>query len=151
MNVDRESKIAIVGLGCRFPGSANTADAFWKNIADCKNAISDIPQSRWEAKRFYNTEGMASGKSYVRKGHFVDWNYKEFDAGFFNFAPREVEFYDPQQRLLLEVSWEALEDAGIDPTTLAGRDVGVYVGGFTLDHMLNQLGSSAHTVPPVQH
>ena len=145
MNVDRESKVAIVGLGCRFPGSANTAGAFWKNIADCKNAISDIPQSRWEAKRFYNTEGTASGKSYVRKGHFVDWNYKEFDAGFFNFAPREVEFYDPQQRLLLEVSWEALEDAGIDPTTLAGRDVGVYVGGFTLDHMLNQLGSSARS------
>ena len=145
MNIDKESKVAIVGLGCRFPGNANTADAFWENIADCKNAVSDIPKNRWEVKRFYNAEGAASGKSYVNKGHFVDWNYKEFDAGFFNFAPREVEFYDPQQRLLLEVSWEALEDAGIDPTALAGQDVGVYIGGFTLDHMLNQLGSGARS------
>lgn len=145
MNVDKESKVAICGLGCRFPGGANTADLFWENIADCKNAISKTPQNRWEAKRFYNVRDAASGKSYVNKGHFIDWDYKEFDAGFFNFAPREVEFYDPQQRLLLEVSWEALENAGIDPTTLAGQDVGVYVGGFTLDHMLNQLGSGARS------
>jgi len=145
MNIDKEAKVAIVGVGCRFPGNANTADMFWENIVDCKNAISEIPHSRWEAKRFYNVKSTASGKSYVRKGHFIDWNHKEFDAGFFNFAPREVEFYDPQQRLLLEVSWEALEDAGIDPTALAGQDVGVYMGGFTLDHLLNQLGSGARS------
>ncbi len=145
MNIDKGSKIAIIGLGCRFPGGANTANAFWENIVDCKNSVSEIPRSRWEAKRFYNEEGVASGKSYVRKGHFIDWDHKGFDAGFFNFAPREVEFYDPQQRLLLEVSWEALEDAGVDPLALAGQDVGVYVGGFTLDHMLNQLGSGARS------
>lgn len=138
-------KVAIVGAGCRFPGGATDLRRFWDLLVHSKNVVSDIPRERWHIARFYNDNDAAAAKSYVRKGHFIDWDYKSFDAGFFYFAPREVEYLDPQQRLLLEVSWEAMENAGLDPTLLAGTEVGVYMGGFTVDHMLNQLGSGGRS------
>ena len=138
-------KVAIVGIGCRLPGGANSPQEFWNILSQAKNVVSDIPPERWQVERFYNESGDAAAKSYVRKGHFIDWDYRSFDAGFFHFAPREVEYMDPQQRLLLEVSWEAMENSGLDPTALAGTEVGVYMGGFTVDHMLNQLGSGGRS------
>jgi acyl transferase domain-containing protein len=114
-------------------------------MAQAKNVVSDIPRERWRIERFCSDNDLAAAKSYVRRGHFIDWDYKGFDAGFFRFAPREAEYLDPQQRLLLEVTWEAMEHAGLDPTRLAGSEVGVYMGGFTVDHMLNQLGSGGRS------
>ncbi|MEL7451156.1 MAG: beta-ketoacyl synthase N-terminal-like domain-containing protein, partial [Pseudomonadota bacterium] len=140
-----DKKVAIIGMACRFPGGADNPAKFWELLTAGKNVVRDIPAERWQANRFFNDNGAASAKSYVRKGHFIDWDYKQFDAGFFNFAPREVEYFDPQQRLMLEVSWEAMENAGLDVAELAGGKTGVYVGGFTLDHMLNQMGSSARS------
>jgi len=140
-----QDKVAIIGMGCRFPGNSDTPEKFWELLLQGKNVVGDIPKDRWEASRFCNDHDNASAKSYVRKGHFIDWDYKKFDAGFFGFAPREVEYFDPQQRLLLEVAWEAMENAGLDVTQLAGGKMGVYAGGFTLDHMLNQLGSGGRS------
>ncbi|GJL54718.1 MAG: hypothetical protein NPIRA02_18500 [Nitrospirales bacterium] len=138
-------KVAIIGMGCRFPGGSDSPETFWSLMKNTRNAVGQIPASRWALHRFYSTQSTASAKSYVCRGHFIDWDYKEFDAGFFNFAPIEVEYFDPQQRLLLEVSWEAMENAGLDVSSLMGTNVGVYVGGFTLDHMLNQFGSGARS------
>jgi 3-oxoacyl-(acyl-carrier-protein) synthase len=138
-------KVAIIGAGCRFPGGADDLRKFWALLAQAKNVVSDIPRERWRIERFCSDNDLAAAKSYAHRGHFIDWDYKGFDAGFFHFAPREVESLDPQQRLLLEVAWEALEHAGLDPTRLAGSEVGVYMGGFTLDHMLNQLGSGGRS------
>jgi acyl transferase domain-containing protein/NAD(P)-dependent dehydrogenase (short-subunit alcohol dehydrogenase family)/acyl carrier protein len=98
---------------------------------------------RWSLEKYSNTSD-AAGKAYVESGHFLhDYDYRGFDAEFFNLSPREVEFLDPQQRMLLELSWEALESAGLDPERMAGSDTGVFVGGFTVDHLLNQLGAGA--------
>ncbi|GGO80882.1 hypothetical protein GCM10011348_18600 [Marinobacterium nitratireducens] len=98
---------------------------------------------RWSLEKFSNASDSA-GKAYVESGHFLhDYDYRGFDAEFFNLSPREVEFLDPQQRMLLELSWEALESAGLDPEQMAGSDTGVFVGGFTVDHLLNQLGAGA--------
>ncbi|MEK7285885.1 MAG: SDR family NAD(P)-dependent oxidoreductase [Nitrospirota bacterium] len=142
-------EVAVIGIGCRFPGKANNPNEFWNLMANGQNVVSDVPASRYSANRFYNNKGAASAKAHVRKAHFMDWDYKSFDAGFFNFAPVEVEYFDPQQRLLLEVSWEAMENAGLDVNALSGTNVGVYVGGFIMDHMLNQLGSGGRsTVGP---
>ncbi|GJL65670.1 MAG: hypothetical protein NPIRA05_06410 [Nitrospirales bacterium] len=138
-------KVAIIGMGCRFPGESDSPEQFWHLMKDQRNAVGHIPALRWDMNRFYSRQSAASAKSYVNQGHFINWDYKEFDAGFFNFAPIEVEYFDPQQRLLLEVSWEAMENAGLDVSTLTGTDVGVYIGGFTLDHMLNQFGSGGRS------
>ena len=112
MEISRVSKqIAIIGLGCRFPGGSDSPEKFWDLMKQSKNAVIDIPQERWQVNRFYNESDSSAAKSYVRKGHFIDWDYTTFDANFFDFAPLEVEYFDPQQRLLLEVSWEAMENS----------------------------------------
>lgn len=130
-------KIAIVGMGCRFPGGANDPEKFWDILVNGKDATSDIPNDRWEVEKFYNPNKSQPGKHYMYHGGFLDRVY-EFDEQFFGISPREASFLDPQQRLMLEVSWEALEDAGFNPYELAGSSVGVYVGGFTLDYKLLQ-------------
>jgi acyl transferase domain-containing protein/NADP-dependent 3-hydroxy acid dehydrogenase YdfG/acyl carrier protein len=137
------SSVAIIGAACRFPGGSNTPELFFSNLLSGQNFVSEIPLDRWSIDKFFNERDVA-GKAYVRHGHFLqDYDYRGFDAEFFNFSPREVESFDPQQRLLLELSWEALECAGLDPETLAGSDTGVFIGGFTVDHLLNQFGVGA--------
>jgi acyl transferase domain-containing protein len=137
--------IAVLGVGCRFPGGIHNPDSFWNAILEKFDAISDIPTDRWSRNKFCSANDGAPGKMYIEKGGFLSQPLDLFDAAFFGISPREAEFLDPQQRLLLEVAWEALENAGLDPRALAGTDVGVYVGGFTLDHMLNQMGASNRT------
>lgn len=135
--------IAILGAGCRLPGGITDPDAFWAALSTRFNAISDIPSDRWHASRFYSSSKSSQGKMYIRKGGFLHQPLDEMDAAFFGISPREAESLDPQQRLLLEVSWEAMENAGLDVRALAGSKTGVFVGGFTLDHMLNQMGSAS--------
>ena len=129
--------LAIVGIGCRFPG-AETPPDYWDLLCSGRSAIGDVPADRWNADRFYNPDPTVPGTTYVRKGGFLQGAIDEFDAAFFGISPREAMCMDPQQRLLLEVAWEAFEDAGIAPHTVAD-DTGVFVGGFTLDSLLLQV------------
>lgn len=131
--------IAIVGVGCRFPGGANSPRAFWNLLAAGADGICDVPPDRWNIDRFYSEDMNAPAKTYVRKGGFLREALDRFDAGYFGISPREANYMDPQQRLLLEVSVEAMEDAGIPVTDLAGSDTGVFIGGFTLDSLLLQM------------
>ncbi|MBD9357362.1 type I polyketide synthase [Methylomonas albis] len=132
--------IALVGIGCRFPGGAHNPESFWELLKTGSDAIVDIPQERWNLRRFYDADTNKPGKMYVKQGGFLQQRVDEFDALFFGIAPREAECIDPQQRLLLETSWEALEDAGIPYEVVAGSNTGVFIGAFTLDHKLTQMG-----------
>jgi acyl transferase domain-containing protein/NADPH:quinone reductase-like Zn-dependent oxidoreductase/acyl carrier protein len=131
--------IAIVGIGCRFPGGADSPEAFWSLLKNGVDAIVDVPPDRWDVRRFYDPDPDKPGKMYVRQGGFLKNPIDRFDAGFFGISPREAVRLDPQQRLLLEVTWEALEDAGLPIEGLRGSHTGVYVGGFTLDSKILQL------------
>lgn len=143
-----EKDIAIVGIGCRFPGSSNSVEEFWDLIKNGRDAVTDIPDNRWSIKDFYNENKEAFGKTQSKKGGFID-SFDVFDAKFFNINARESEEMDPQQRQMLEITWEALEDAGIKPKSISGSKTGVFVGGFTLDYKILQFSNieeiSTHT------
>ncbi len=134
--------VAIVGLGCRFPGQANSPDLFWNLLAGGRSAVTRIPASRWEADAYYDPDPNAPGKAYTTYGAFVE-DLDLFDAQFFNIAPVEAISLDPQQRLLLEVSWEALEHAGLAAGRLRGSRTGVFAGVCSSDYMLQTIGSRA--------
>ncbi len=123
----RTEPIAIVGLGCHFPGGADSPDAFWRLLHEGTDAICEVPSSRWDIASWYDPKAGRPGKTIARRGGFLA-DIDRFDALFFGIAPREAFTMDPQQRLLLEVCWEALEDAAIAPDGLAGQPVGVFVG-----------------------
>ncbi|GAB4131472.1 MAG: polyketide synthase [Cyanobacteria bacterium J069] len=132
LEAEKHQPIAIVGMGCRFPG-ADTLDDFWTLLHAGKDAITEIPGDRWNLDQYYSPDPSAPGKMYTRHGGFVP-HLHDFDAAFFRIAPREAASLDPQQRLLLEVSWEALEQAGIAPHSLMGQAVGVFVGICGIDY-----------------
>ncbi|MDJ0658842.1 MAG: beta-ketoacyl synthase N-terminal-like domain-containing protein [Crocosphaera sp.] len=119
--------IAIVGMGCRFPGGINRPTEFWEALCQGIDAITDIPENRWNVDAYYDNNPDTPGKSYSKRGGFID-KVDEFDGAFFGLSPREINPMDPQQRLLLEVSWEALENAAIAPHTLMGSQSGVFLG-----------------------
>jgi acyl transferase domain-containing protein/acyl-CoA synthetase (AMP-forming)/AMP-acid ligase II/acyl carrier protein len=119
--------IAIVGIGCRFPGQANDPAAFWRLLADGVDAVGKIPADRWNRDAYYNANPDVPGSISTRHGAFLD-RIDQFDAEFFGISPREAESMDPQQRLLLMVAWEALENAGIAPGSLLESSTGVFVG-----------------------
>jgi acyl transferase domain-containing protein/acyl-CoA synthetase (AMP-forming)/AMP-acid ligase II/acyl carrier protein len=127
-----DEPIAIIGIGCRFPGADGPA-AFWRLLSDGVDAISEIPPDRWDADAFYDADPSVAGTSVTRRAGFVP-GIDKFDFQFFGISPRESAQMDPQQRLILEVAWEALEDAGQVPERLAGSDTGVFVGISTTDY-----------------
>ena len=134
--------IAIVGMGCRFPGKANTPDAFWQLLSEGIDAITEVPAERWEIDNYYDPNFKTPGKIYTRYGGFID-NLYDFDAQFFRLSPREAISLDPQQRILLEVTWEALENAAIAPDSLFSSPTGVFIGIAGNDYWHRLLQRSA--------
>jgi natural product biosynthesis luciferase-like monooxygenase protein/amino acid adenylation domain-containing protein len=133
----RFEPIAVVGLGCRLPG-ADGPDAFWELLSQGRDAITEVPRGRWNVDALYDPKPGTPGKVYSRCGGFLD-NVELFDAAFFGISAREAATIDPQQRLLLEVAWEALEHAGIAPSSLKATPTGVFVGVTASDYACLQL------------
>lgn len=129
----KREPIAVIGMGCRFPGAQNPA-AFWQLLRDGVDAIGDIPAERWDVDAHYDPDPEVPNKMYVRQGGYLQDVY-DFDAAFFGIPPREVATMDPQQRILLEVCWEALEDAGLAPGALNQSETGVYIGYMNRDYV----------------
>ncbi|SEC07707.1 Acyl transferase domain-containing protein [Rhizobiales bacterium GAS188] len=127
----------MVGIGCRFPGGANDPESFWRLLCDGVEVTREVPPDRWNMKTFYHPELATPGRSHSRRGGFLD-SIALFDIGFFGISPREAAAMDPQQRLLLEVTFEAIEDAGLQLEALARSPTGVYVGLSAQDYMLLQ-------------
>src|SRR5713101_5616482 len=127
-----DPEIAVIGWACRLPGAASIDD-LWSLLSAGRCAVSRIPQDRWSLRRFWHPRRNEPGRSYTWAAGVLDdiWG---FDPALFGISPREAEQMDPQQRLTLELVWEALENAGIVPSTLAGKEVGVFVGASSLDY-----------------
>src|SRR5688572_12855165 len=148
--------IAIIGIGCRFPGGANDSESFWKLLVDGREAVCEIPPDRWNIERFYDPEPGIPGKSVAKRGGFVE-GIDQFDPQFFGISPREAPYIDPQQRLLLETSWEAIEDAGLVLDFECGTDLGVFVGISHNDYQIIQAtpwdssGITAHSPTGTAH
>jgi acyl transferase domain-containing protein len=128
----KHEPIAIIGIGCRFPGAVNSPQQFWELLRGEVEAISEIPTSRMDLERLFDERPSTPGRIMSRWGGYLD-DIDRFDAYFFGIAPVEAERLDPQQRLLLEVGWEALADAGQPVNKLAGSDTGVFVGMWLND------------------
>ncbi|HRC85824.1 MAG TPA: polyketide synthase, partial [Thermoanaerobaculia bacterium] len=142
----KREPIAIVGMGCRYPGGADDPARLWQLAAQGATGISAIPPERWALEDFYNPDPEAPG-TYVSKAGFCAAPLADFDAGFFGIPPREAAEMDGQQRLALEVSWEALEHAGVEIDKLAGSRTGVFLGVGSSDHSWLALSDAAGFTP----
>lgn len=140
------TRFAIIGYAARLPGAAD-ADQYWDVLHDGRDAVSEIPQDRWDVEEFFNQDAGAPGKIVTRRAGFVD-DATGFDAPFFGVSAREARLMDPQHRLLLETSWRAVEHSGTAPTSLANTQTGVFVGLSTHDYL--GMASSELTYPEIE-
>src|ERR1700720_4391838 len=145
-----KDRIAVIGIGCRFPGGVNDTESFWKLLVEGREAVGEVPPDRWNVDRFFDAELGLPGKSIARRGGFLE-GIDQFDPQFFGISPREAPYVDPQHRLLLETAWEAIEDAGLVLDFEKGTDLGVFVGISHNDYQgiqstpSDHFGISAHT------
>ena len=141
MERKKSEPIAVIGMGCRFPGGADNPALFWGLLKNGEDAITELPGDRWNIDEYYDPDPDAAGKMYIRRGGFLG-RIDRFDAPFFGISPREAICMDPQHRLVLEVGWEALEYAGIAPAGLNGSRTGVFVGIGQNDYARLKLGGA---------
>lgn len=127
--------IAIIGIGCRFPGGINTTQDFWDFLIKGKDAVTQIPNTRWDSNALFSPDYEEAGKIITTQGAFFE-QVQESDPEFFGISPREAKSMDPQQHLLLEVCWESLENANIVPSSLNGSKTGVFIGICNQDYSL---------------
>jgi phthiocerol/phenolphthiocerol synthesis type-I polyketide synthase B len=132
MSASEPAPVAIIGIGCRFPGGVSDAAGFWRLLETGRDAVGEIPPDRMDVARYFDPKPATPGRMATRWGGFLD-GLDLLDADFFSLSPREAERLDPQQRLLLETAWEALEDAGQDLARLDARRCGVFVGQWISD------------------
>ncbi len=125
--------IAVVAMACRFPGGADTPDAYWNLLAQGRDVVTPVPPDRFDAEAYYDRDPQARGKAVTRWGGFLD-RTDAFDPLFFGISPREAVEMDPQQRLVLELAWEAFEAAGVPKPALRDRAVGVFIGAMWNDY-----------------
>src|SRR5580658_9484279 len=137
---DYREAIAIVGMGCRYPGGVTDAAGYWDLLASGRDGVVRVPADRWDAEACYDPDPAAPGKTNSRFGGFID-DVAVFDAMLFNMSPREAASTDPQHRLMLTMAWEALEDAGYPPDGLRGTRTGVFVGINSNDYALLRAGA----------
>ena len=136
----RAAPIAVIGMACRAPGGVVDPASFWKLLLEGRDAISAVPQGRWDHEAFYDPDPDTPGCIATRFGGFIN-DVDQFDPEFFGIAPREAEGMDPQQRLVVEACWEALEHAGRAPNQLEGTPTGVFIGAAASDYAYLQLKS----------
>ena len=129
--------IAIIGIGCRFPGNVTNTETLWDLLVEGRNTWTPAPAERYNEAAFYHPKPDNNGTTNHRGGHFLSQDIAAFDSAFFAISPLEAQATDPQQRLLLEVSYEAFEDAGIPIEKVHGSDTAVYVAMFTRDYDRN--------------
>ncbi|MHB9857129.1 SDR family oxidoreductase [Streptomyces sp. YIM S03343] len=135
-----QEPIAVVGIGCRLPGGVDGADAYWRLLAEGRDAVVDVPGDRWDHEQFLGDDPDVPGTIRARAAGFLThWKPDQFDAAFFGIAPREAAAMDPQQRLLLEVAWEALEHAGLRADDLRGSRTGMFTGVTLHEYAVRQL------------
>ncbi|WP_166296271.1 type I polyketide synthase [Photorhabdus tasmaniensis] len=126
--------IAIISMGCRFPGGVSSPEEFWHLLCGSSDVITPVPPERWSTQAYSSRDRNLPGRMVAREGGFIA-DVAGFDAAVFDISNTEAPFIDPQHRLMLQVTWETLERAKIPPKSLAGQAVGVYIGAFTHDYM----------------
>jgi acyl transferase domain-containing protein len=142
---DDDRAIAIVGMACRFPGGANSPEAFWQLLKEGRDAITEVPRDRWDIDAYYDPDPETPGKMSTRWGGFID-HIDQFDPALFGITPREALTMDPQQRLILELCWEAVERAGYAPDRLLGSSTGVFIGICNGDYYQMLMAGGAENV-----
>ncbi|MEM7125060.1 MAG: SDR family NAD(P)-dependent oxidoreductase [Chloroflexota bacterium] len=148
-NARTNEGIAVISMACRFPG-ADTPETFWELLKNGVDMVQEMPSLRWNVDDFYDPQRPSPGKMYTREAALLD-DVEHFDPLFFGIAPREAEGMDPHHRLLLEISWEALERAGIAPSTLVDSQTGVFVGIGESDYSAGAPGENTYFVTSSGH
>lgn len=138
-----KDSIAVIGMGCHFPGGAENPDKFWQLLVNGTDAVKEVPAERWAIDAYFDANPTVAGKMHTRHGGFLNTHVDEFDPQFFGMTPREALSLDPQQRLLLETTWQALENANIAPDSLFKTKTGVYIGMVAGDYAHKVLNADA--------
>ncbi len=127
LRAETATPVAVIGMACRLPGGIDSPERLWGALLRGDDFVGEVPSERWDADKFYDPEPGVPGRSVTRWGAFLD-DVGGFDCDFFGMTEREAIAIDPQHRLLLESSWDAIEHAGLDPSSLAQSQAGVFVG-----------------------